>query len=138
MKIAKTFRLTPEAAKVLDDSENATQLIEALLLGTVNTDTSKLLKAIQKDIDYIKQQLADKQFTSSKAQPTAWSTVQDYPKEFTIKRTRTEILKDISDTEAEYAEKAEYCQDQQTLKQLKDECKEIVSDFWKEYRELDA
>ena len=138
MKIAKTFRLTPEAARVLDDSENATQLIEGLLLGTLNTDTTKLLRDIQKDIDYIKQQLVDKQFASSSSQPTAWSTVQDYPKEFAIKRTRKEILKDISDTEAEYAEKAEYCQDQQTLKQLKDECQEIVSGFWKEYKELDA
>lgn len=140
MKIAKTFRLTPEAAQVLENSENATQLIEALLLGSVDKDTSKLLRGIQKDIDYIKQQLVDKQFTSSasQARATAWSTIQDYPKEFAIKRTKAEILKDISGTEAEYAEKAEYCQDPRTLKQLKDECQEIVSGFWKEYRELDA
>jgi hypothetical protein len=47
MKIAKTFRLSEEAAAVLEASDNATQLIEGLLLNESKSQNDNLAREVR-------------------------------------------------------------------------------------------
>lgn len=75
MKVAKTFRLSPEAAAILDSKDNATQYIEQLLLDAREPLTLSAIRTLLEEVlnfrkddtiyidpkDYIKPQPADLQ-----------------------------------------------------------------------------
>lgn len=149
MKTRLQITLEDEASNILSQQENKSQYIEELILKSTNADLAQEIKRlamlvdgqlndirdIQQNIATIKQKI-DGLSSNGRTADFDSANLGSSPSE--PARTKAEILAEISSTEAEYAYKAVFCQDPDTLKQMKKECNDIVSALWREYRELDA
>ena len=69
------------------------------------------------------------------SRPTAWSTIQEYPKELPV-RSKNDITTEISQLEAERDEKLEYSQDYAENRRITLDYKTQIDALWADYNIL--
>lgn len=141
MKNRLQITLEDEAYSILNQQENKSQYIENLLLNkkeksqvSDSDDIGEMLTFVISELADIKQQISG---LSSNGRTVDFDSINLGSSPSEPARNKQDILSDIREIESEYAEKAEYCQDEKTLRELNEECQGKVSLLWQEYRELD-
>lgn len=151
MKHRLQITLEDAANELLNQQENKSKYIEDLILKQDSSDltteikrlsmlTDSLVNDMQSVLGYIetlkttiKQSQVDSSIASSR--PTAWSTIQEYPKELPI-RSRNDITTEISQLEAERDEKLEYSQDYAENKRITLDYKTQIDALWAEFHAI--
>ena len=134
-----TTRLPDELVEMLDTLPNKSNFIRSAIESAFNkneVDDSKYVTK-QQVIDLIKQTVGIRQKESmvASSRPTAWSTIQEYPKELPV-RSKNDITTEISQLEAERDEKLEYSQDYAENRRITLDYKTQIDALWADYNIL--
>ena len=138
MKISKAFRLSEEAAEILDQQDNATQYLEDLILarGVYSKADTHIIDLLDKILETMGTPGAfipeNKTSAAELKKPENNLVGSATPKS----RTMKDVLSDITRVERERDDILEWSQDPEEHRRVAADCTEKTTLLWAEWREL--